>query len=66
MEDSYYSVGCMIKQQAKGSITLRRFKVKDQACNCLLTLVQRDKKYYRNNGYDYVWTRLMVVTKDGN
>lgn len=31
----------------------------------MLTLVQRDKKYYRNNGYDYAWARMMIVTKDG-
>lgn len=32
---------------------------------CTLNLIQKDRKYYRNNGYDYVWGRLMIVTSQG-
>ncbi len=32
----------------------------------MLSLVQKDKKYYHNNGYDYVWSRMIVAIKDGN
>jgi len=39
--------------------------VKERSSTCLFSLVQRDRKYYRNNGYDYVWTRMLLVTKDG-
>jgi hypothetical protein len=31
----------------------------------MLSLIQKDKKHYRNNGYDYVWARMMVAIKDG-
>ena len=54
----------MIKQ-VKDSFSLRKFVIKDRQCSCMISLVQRDRKYYRNNGYDYVWGRLMLVTKDG-
>ena len=27
-------------------------------------MIQKDKKHYRNNGYKYVWMRVMLVLKD--
>ena len=44
---------------------MRKFEVKERGMNCILSLVQKDRKYFHNNGYDYVWSRIMVVVKDG-
>ncbi len=52
----------MIKQQ-KGTFSLRTFKI-DGYGRCALSLIQKDRKYYRNNGYDYCWMRLILVCKD--
>lgn len=30
----------------------------------MLSVIQKDKKYFRNNGYDYTWIRLLLVQKD--
>jgi hypothetical protein len=64
INDSFYSLGCIIKQN-KNSVSIRKFTVKERGLNCILSLVQKDKKYFHNNGYDYVWARIMVVTRDG-
>jgi len=64
IDDTYYSLGCIIKQ-AKNTVSMRKFEVKERQCTCILSLVQRDRKYYRNNGYEYSWVRMMLVTKDG-
>lgn len=64
IRDNYYSLGCVIKQQ-KNTFTLRKFTVKERGLNCIISLIQKDKKYYNNNGYTYVWARLMIVAKDG-
>lgn len=47
-------------------MSLRKLVVKDRTCSCTLSLIQKDRKYYRNNGYDYVWARLMLMTRDGS
>jgi hypothetical protein len=47
-------------------MSLRKLTVKERTCSCTLSLIQKDKKYYRNNGYDYVWARLMLMTRDGS
>ncbi len=47
-------------------MSLRKFTIKERPCPSTFSLIQKDKKYYRNNGYDYVWTRLMLVTRDGS
>lgn len=44
---------------------MRKFVIKERVANCILNLIQKDKKYYQNNGYDYVWSRIMIVMKDG-
>ena len=62
LDDTYFSVGCIIKQQ-RGGISLRKLKV-EALTTCSLSLIQKDRKHYRNNGYEYVWMRLMVVMKD--
>lgn len=62
VDDSHYSVGCVIKQQM-GSFSLRVFKVAAYG-RCVLSVIQKDKKYFRNNGYDYSWMRIMLVCKD--
>jgi hypothetical protein len=64
-DDATCSLGCIIKQTKK-TISLRKFTIKERPCPCTLSLIQKDKKYYRNNGYQYVWTRLMVMTRDGS
>ena len=62
VDDSYFSVGNVIKQ-GKDHISLRKFKV-DSYTNCNLSLIQKDQKFYRKSGYEYVWIRLMIVMKD--
>jgi hypothetical protein len=62
MDDSYYSVGCIIKQQA-GSMSLRAFKV-DAYGSCLFSVIQKDRKRFRNNGYKYCWMRVILICKD--
>lgn len=64
INDTYYSLGCIIKQ-AKNTISMRKFVIKERMANCIINLIQKDKKYYQNNGYDYVWARVMIVMKDG-
>ena len=64
INDTFYSLGCIIKQN-KNSISMRKFTVKERGFNGMLSLIQKDKKYFHNNGYDYVWSRLMVVVRDG-
>lgn len=39
--------------------------IRERSANCIISLIQKDKKYYQNNGYDYVWARIMVVSIDG-
>ena len=65
IDESTCSLGCIIKQ-TKDTISLRKFTIKERACACTLSLIQKDKKYYRNNGYQYVWARMMVMTRDGS
>lgn len=62
LDDSHYSVGCIIKQQ-KDSVSLRKFIV-DGYGNVNISVIQKDKKHYRNNGYKYVWMRVILVLKD--
>lgn len=62
IDDAYFSVGCIIKQQ-KNAISLRKFKVQTLT-TCSISVTQKDHKHYRNNGYEYAWMRLMVVMKD--
>lgn len=59
------SVGCVIKQQY-GSFSLRTFRVDaySPSNHCLLTVSQKDRKYFRNNGYEYSWMRIILATKD--
>ena len=65
MSDGTFSVGCVIKQQY-GSFSLRTFKIdsSSQGSHCVLTVSQKDKKYFRNNGYEYTWMRIILATKD--
>ena len=63
----------MIKQQKgdirlapgefSGAVSLRKFKVEGYG-SCVLSLLQKDKKYYRNNGYEYAWMRMIIAVKD--
>ena len=46
-----------------GSISLRKFKVEDFG-SCILSLIQKDRKYFRNNGYEYATLRMIVAMKD--
>ncbi len=55
-------MGCIIKQN-KNTISLRTFKI-DTYINCTLSVSQKDKKYFRNNGYVYSWIRLILICKD--
>jgi hypothetical protein len=55
-------MGCIIKQQ-KGSMSLRTFKI-DGYGTCSLSVIQKDQKYFRNNGYSYIWMRLILICKD--
>lgn len=32
--------------------------------SCQLSVIQKDRKHYRNNGYSYCWMRIMLVCKD--
>ena len=42
---------------------MRTFKT-DVYGRCFLSVIQKDKKYFRNNGYQYVWMRIMLIAKD--
>ena len=46
-----------------GSFSLRVFKVAAFG-RCVLSVIQKDRKYFRNNGYEYCWMRIMLVCKD--
>eukprot|EP00919_Chromeraceae_sp_WS-2016_P071016 GHVR01168255.1.p1 GENE.GHVR01168255.1~~GHVR01168255.1.p1 ORF type:complete len:106 (-),score=10.41 GHVR01168255.1:144-461(-) len=65
VDECYYSIGCAIKQ-AKNTTSLRKFIIERNNCSCKINLVQKDKKYYRNNGYDYVWARMIIAMKEND
>lgn len=44
-------------------MSLRTFKVSSYG-SCSLAVIQKDRKYFRNNGYEYCWMRVLLVCKD--
>ena len=65
INETYYSLGCVVKQH-KNNFSLRKFVVRERGMNCIMSLIQKDRKHYHNNGYCYVWARMMVVAKEGD
>ena len=73
VEENHFSSGCVIKQQKgiitakkgifSGSISIRSFKVEEFG-NCKISLIQKDKKYFRANGYEYAFLRMIIASQD--
>lgn len=61
-DETLFSIGATIKQ-AKQTISIRSFKIL-QYTNCDISLIQKDKKYFRNTGYNYHWCRVIVCLKE--